>query len=476
MKNKLLPVFFLVIILSLSWRVNQQRSLSLRFVDEDDHVAGADLINRGHKLYEQISTNHQPLVYSFSAAVQQITPSDNLFMLVRRHRQAVWIYGALWSLFLVLSFGRSGLIFVGLFEFLKYGLLGNLLLMESLAVYPAAYLLSALLFTRRPQPVESLFLGWCSFLIIFNLVPLYPWLAMMILRLRPKLRWFLAGLLLPTLVLFSFYSPAAWFKETIYNNWLYAVPALNQIQAAGDWFRLVFFPFYAFFISGLQSQFIAMFFTGYLFASWFNRKLLWLYPLLFLANNRVLSPDAAYYEGFHLLPWLGLLIAIFIHSLKFLPKYILAGLGIWSLGLFLNRSMPYLNRTDPHHEYYVNYSAAEDVNFAVSNVAAAGDRLAVTAYQPLVGWQTNTRPATRQLVYYAWQSGVPELKAEYDQVFSGSNPPEIIYGTNDPRLLAEKYVNVLRWGQPTELFLRRDKFDSITAFQWSALQTRGFSK
>ena len=143
--------------------------------------------------------------------------------------------------------------------------------------------------------------------------------------------------------------------------------------------------------------------------------------------------------------------------------------------LFLNLGMPYFNQTDTNYEYYVNYSTAEDINFAIKNIATANDRLAVIAYQPLVSWQTNTDLATRQLVYYAWQSGVPELKAEYHQVFFGDNPPEIIYGSNEPDLLAAKYINILKFGRPTELYLRRDKFDSITVSQWAALETRGFS-
>lgn len=469
-------IFLLIIILGLSWRVSQQRSLSMRFVDEDDHLAGADIINQGYKLYEQISTNHQPLVYSASAAIQKIARADNLLMLIRRHRQAMFGYGALWSLLLVLRFRWPGLIFVLFFEFLKYGLLGNLLLMESLAVYPAVYLLFVRLFTSSSRVIELLFLGFCVFLIFFNLVPLYPWLAVILLLSLPKIRWILIGFVLPTIILFYFYSPFVWFREIIYNNWQYAVPALNMVKTGADWLKIIFFPFTAYFSPDLQAKFISLFFTGYLTASFFNRKLLWLYPLLLLANNRVLSPAAAYYEGFHLLPWLGILIVIFVYSLKFLPAYFRLGFGIWSLVLLVNPAMPYFQTTDPNYEYYVNYSTTDDFRFAVRQLARPGDRLAVTAFQPLVGWQTNTNLATRQLVYYAWQSGVPELKTEYKEVFSGNNPPEIIYGNNDPTLLAEKYVNILKFGQPTELFIRADRFAQITDSQWAALLTRGLEK
>ncbi|MDZ4229286.1 MAG: hypothetical protein U1C50_03470, partial [Patescibacteria group bacterium] len=467
------------LILTLSWRISQMRSLSLHFVDEEDHLAGADLIIRGYKLHEQIQSNHQPLVYFASAAIQKLTHPDNIFMLVRRHRQALFAYGALWSLLLVLRFRWPGLVFVLFFEFLKYGLLGNLLLMESLAVYPAVYLFAVFLEQKLPRRPELVFLGLCSFLIIFNLVPLWPWLGVLLLllffRARKKILWLAAGLLLPTLLLFSWYSPAAWFRETIYNNWLYAIPALNQVKTGLDWLKIIFFPFTAYATSGsLQAQFISLFFTGYLIAAAYKPKLLWLYPLLLLTNNRVLSPGAAYYEGFHLLPWLGLMIAIFSYCLAKLKLKFVLPLAIWALVLLLNKNMPYFSKTDVNYEYYVNYSTIDDFNFAVKNLLAPGDRMAVTANQPLVHWHTNTNLATRQLVYYGWEPNVPELKADYQRVFYGDNPPEIIYGGDEPKLLQEKYVSIFRHSQPTELFIRKDRFAQITDSQWAALSTRGF--
>src|SRR3989338_7152301 len=102
----------LALILGLSWRIAQQRSLSIHFVDEEDHLAGADLINRGYKLHQQIQSNHQPLVYFGPAAIQKLTQPDNIFMLVRLTRLAMFAYGTLWSLLLVLRFSWPGLIFV----------------------------------------------------------------------------------------------------------------------------------------------------------------------------------------------------------------------------------------------------------------------------------------------------------------------------------------------------------------------------
>src|SRR3989344_3645125 len=306
--------------------------------------------------------------------------------------------------------------------------------------------------------MELVFLGFSGFLILFNLVPLWPWLGLMLLlillKVKKQIVWLIAGLIVPALILFSFYSPIAWFRETVYNNWLYAIPALNQIKTLADWLKIIGFPFTAFSATNsLQAQFISLFFVTYLLAAWFNRKLLWLYPVLLLANNRVFSPAAAYYEGFHLLPWLGLLITIFaFFGAKLKLKFILP-LTIWAVILLLNKNMPYFNKTDPNYEYYVNYSTIDDYSFAVKNIADSNDRLAVTANWPLLHWQTAPKLATRQLVYYGWEPNVPELKADYQRVFFGDNPPEIIYGNDEPVLQSQKYTNIFRRGQPTEYLL-----------------------
>lgn len=474
------------LVMLVSFRISQTRSLSMHFVDEEDHIAFADYINQGYKLHRDIQNNHQPLIYFGSALIQKITQPDNIFMLIRRHRQIVYIYGLLWSLLIVWRFKNLGVIFVVFFEFLKYWLLGNLWLMESLAVYPAVYVFGNLLqvwFEKYKLKVaESIFLGLCAFLVIFTIVPLWPWLALVyllfLIKQKKMILWQGLGLLIGIVVLFSSnYSLVDWFRESIYNNWLYAIPALSPYKGPLDWLKMLVFPFLTFFTKGsLQANFIALFFSGYLLAAFKNRKLLLLYPLLVLANNRVLSPGTVYYQGFHLLPWLGLMIFVFGFSLKSIKyKYWLVFL-VWSGVLFLNKGMTYFIKTDTANEYYINYSTFEDMNFAIKNISKPTDRLAVLDNQPLIYWQTKTKPATRQLVYYGWETNVQNLKENYDRVFFGDNPPEIIYGGKEASLMAEKYINFQRDNQATLLFMRKDRYEEITPEQWTALETRRFNR
>ena len=110
-KNILILLLFSLVML-VSFRISQTRSLSMHFVDEEDHMTIAGLTNRGLKLYEDIQSNHQPIVYFSSAKLQQLLDPPNIFMLVRRHRQAMFAYGLIWSAIILWRFKAIGLIFI----------------------------------------------------------------------------------------------------------------------------------------------------------------------------------------------------------------------------------------------------------------------------------------------------------------------------------------------------------------------------
>lgn len=485
-KKSILIWLIFGLVMLVSFRISQSRSLSMHFVDEEDHIVFAEYINQGYQLHRDLQNNHQPLVYFGSGIIQKITHPDNLFMLIRRHRQVMFIYGLIWSLILIWQFKQIGLMTVLFFELLKYWLFGNLWLAESLAAYPLIYLSGqALLVWFKEKSLgkkELLFLGGCSFVIIFTLVPMWPWLAAVWLSLLIKLKKLIIypaiSLLILTLLLFlNHYSPTDWYRETIYNNFKYAIPAISPITGPFDYLKIAFFPFLAYAANGaLQANFIALFFTGYLIAAIKRPKLLWLYPLLVLANNRVLSPTETYYQGFHLLPWMGLLIIIFAFSWQYINPKIKLLFCLWAAVLLFNPGMQYRLKTNPANEYYINYSRFEDANEAIKIIFKPNDRLAVLTNEPLIYWQTKTKPATRQLVYYAWEPQVKELREAYNQVFFGNNPPEFIYGNKEKELVNEKYTELKRGKEGAFLFVRNDRYGQIATEQWQKLIDRGFNR
>lgn len=495
-KKTFLLFSIFLIIMAVGWHISQIRSLSFHFVDEEDHITIGRYTNRGFNLYQDIQSNHQPLVYFGSALLQRTLKPENIFMLVRRHRQVMFFYGLLWSIIIFWRFRSVGLIFVAFFEFLKYWLLGNLWLMESFAVYPAVYLFGSLLENWinkvKLKTPEWLFLGLCSFLVIFNLVPLWPWLAtiwlIFLIKNRLKVFWAAGSLAIITTIFFSAtYSFSMWFKRTIYNNFVYAVPSLSPFHGIVDYLKMVFFPFLAFFtLNSLQAKFISFFFTAWLVCLIYliikkDRRAIkigLIYLLLMLANNRILSPASVYYEGFHLLPWMGFLIFTFAFCLKTMEYKFWPVWLILAIILMSNKNVPIWWKTDPNYEYYVNYSPFDDFNFALKTINKSGQKLAISVLtnETLIQWRTLLDPATKQIVSYAWENLIPELKEDRDRVFSLDNPspPEFIYGSLQEQLVETKYRPLYRYGKATELFIRKDIFDKISPDEWDSLETRGF--
>jgi hypothetical protein len=498
-KKRLVILLLFGLIMFRAFKLADSRALSFHFVDEEDHIVFADYMNQGYRLYQDLSSNHSPLVYLGSSWIQKIVKPNSIYLLIKTHRLAIFAYSLIWSLLLVWRFEWIGLGFIALFEYLKYFLFGNLFLMESLAVYPAVYLLGIMLKSgleeKWPGRAESVWLGVCSFLVMFNLLPLWPWLAginlVFWLKNKKKFIWQSGTLIILSIFLFTLIPFKAWFKETIYNNYVYALPQLSTTKLPTDWLKLFFFPWLAWVTpNSLQAGFIRLFSSFWLVLgiNWLMKKdkrLGWLaisYLFLTLANLRVLSPGEVFYGGFHLLPWLGLLIITSFFWFKTLWKdsqlrWLITGATIiWSGGLLANQSMPYFWQTDPGQEYHINYSTFDNLNFAVKSLAQPGDRLAVLTSESLIYWQTQVKPATRQIVYYAWEHSVPELQREYEAVLSpqAKNPPEFVYGGDSGDWFKKIYTNLYKDEKATNLFFKKDRLQSVTPSQIEKLNSRNF--
>jgi len=489
--------YFIVFILISFWtyKVADNNVFSLHFVDEEDHIVFASYMNQGYKLYTDLSSNHQPIPYVFSAIVQKLSNPPNMPMLIKRHRQAIFFYGLFWGLMFMIFFRFKGLLAWVTLEMLKYALLGNQVLAESLALYPSMFLFwqTLRMLWQKIELSKSglLFLGFCFFLVGFNLVPLWPFLLVILLlwlySLKVKITPLLLGILIPIILLFLAISPLDWFNETIYNNTVYAMPQLNNLKTPWQKISLLIFPFLALGKSWFGQTIVIIF--GLMIWSlsiWLIRKdkqklmlLLLFYILAVLSNTRVDNPAATIFEGFHLLPWLGIWVALGIflyhHILLSENKTIIGFIGGVALViLFSNHSMPYFQKKDTATEYYVNYSNFEDNARILNILQQPQDRLAVLTSESLIYWQSGMRPATRQIVYYPWEESVPDLQKDYQNMLTQNNP-EFVYGGREQNLVANKYLNIVKNNEATELYVRVDRAKQITSEQIEAIEQFGFS-
>lgn len=503
-----LGIFFVSLLLT------EKFSQSFHFVDEEDHMVFGFFINQGKKLYRDLSSNHQPVVYLFSAGIQKISRPSNLFLLIKRNREGVFLYSFVWSLLLFSMFGPIFLLFSLFFELTKFFIFGNLILAESLVVYPLLFILGqifrVLFYSYKPKKWESFVFGLANFLIVFNVLPLIPSLIILNLIYLIKVKEFkrtLVGFFIPTLVLFIFAPPFDWFRETVFYNLKYAIPAISNIKTGNDYLTLALFPVLSFFKgdSSILRSYIQLFslilIMGTLFFTVSLRKkekkkkiifYLLLLTTIFLLNNRVLIPGKMYYQGFHLLPWYGAVIFFGLLTIefiiknnkgwqRFIPLLILIIGGAW---LLLSPDMVYRTKIDKDREHNINYYPYYLTGKAIKSISTLNDKLAVFPHESLLHWQSGLNPTTRQILYYDWEYHVPRLRREMEENFNHNSPEFIYWNTKQvgpasylpfmEPILENDYYQAIRLGVAQPLYIKKSKIRLIPDQQWQEWFKLGF--
>lgn len=443
-----LPILYLVMV--------KPHSQAFRFVDEEEHMAVGYLISQGYRLYRDVSPNHQPLNYLFSAMVHQTTP-DNFFMLLWRHRQAVFIWSGVWLILLAFKYRLKILPLLLGFETIKYFILGNEFLAESLAVYPLIYLFGSVVDDwqrghHRDKSPSWLF-GMAAVITVYLLIYLAPLVTILTLikwlRLDSKRRIsMLLGMALVGMSVLGLVDGWGYFRDTVINNYRYQIPELTPFKGVLDYLKLLGLPWLtAISPENLLGVWIAVSTWISSFATLFlihQRELTWkqggaLWWLLALANNRQLSAQIYYYQGFHLLPWLGLLIFMTGYlidlSLKNLSKKIKIGLLVFGVmvtfGLSVQPGSLWLKESDPATDNYIQYTPLYQISQEIKlKTGSEEDRLMVMPINSILHWSTGLKPATKQITFYHWQYQVPEQRADYETVMR-DNPPKFIVYTTD---------------------------------------------
>lgn len=531
--KKILTIAFLILVsfyFFQLWRVAHNYSQSYRFGDEDAHMAGGYLILQGLKPYNGFAVNHQPLIYYFSAAVQKIFHPNTLFLFIGRHREAIFAYSIFWNILYLIIFGPIIFFFTAIFEIMRYVMLGNKVLGESLAVYPLAMLfglaIKRLIFDKRLLTPEIIISSLSSFIAAFTLLPIWP--AIFILNLmifianrknRKELILQVASLIIPTIILFLFVPLKDYFRETFYYNYKYVIPNMNldKYKFPESYIRMVLLPFAAIknhpnFMEVAAAIFLFLY-AVILYRLRHTKKIWPFLTIIFalvLTNNRVYEIKPG---NFHLLPWLG---AYFFIPIVFIAQSfhcsinkkakitevgekryqafmlaILFALAIWLN--FFSRSDYYGNillnlHNNIESEHYINYADSVKYGLGIKAVMAPGDRLIGLPNDELVFWVAGANLATKPLENYDWQYNIPRYNKELYDVFA-NNPPEFYLATELNPLSAKspldyfilknldnKYVRVNHLGHTSNLYILKTKLPKITPDQWKTFKYLLFEK
>jgi len=476
-----------------------------RFVDENDHMIGGYFLLNGKKLYKDISVVHQPLNYYFSSLGQKIFDANSLYTFINRQRIMIFLYSFFWNLLYIIFFGPTLILFTFIFEITKYWFLGNLLLGETLAVYPVIFLfgilIKKLIFKKELNKLDLISTSAASFLGVFILLQMWPTIFLLNLGIfwtnRKKIYNFIyliVPFILLTIILFIFVPLKYYIQEVFVYSFTYYLPYMAKVNTIAGYLRMIFLP-----LTAIHPNFNSMeliiavfvfiyFIYGYVF--WKNKKLLafsFLIICLISTNNR---EDIIKMNNFHLLPWLGTYLFLPIALLPtFFKKnnFAIKELKITAFVVFIIiLSIIFVNflAKTPFNEIK-NVMSENDNNFhdinkygmAIKAIDKPGDRLISFPSDNLIHWVSQTDLATRQIEYYGWQYSIVEDKNRLIDVFK-NHPAEFVVNADTKNSLPQfirpyldkYYVQINEQGTPSRLFILKTIIPRITQDQWATFE------
>lgn len=519
-KNKLfITVLPLVIFCVLSVVILvglRENSQSFNFQDETDHVGmGWMMITFGRKLYTELSLNHQPIPVYFGALLMKLIPYVTLFDLIERIRLSMFLFLSLCGLALTWRFRWQGLIAYLLTYSVGYYYFAWHVLAESLAIPAVLYLFLVVLqylFTSKVakdtkwQGVDGILAAVAVVWVGFNLLPLWPFCLLVTLYLgwqftsQQRVTAVVTGVLL-VLLSFSFFSPMAWYEETVHNNLHYFIAyqdPLTTTQSA----RILFFPAVPFLTpTDAVAQtllFPSVLIIGILTYSLYTRsKLLnwqlylkagFVYILLIILNSRVYDFPVAFYQAFHLFPYVAAFFCItgFVVAngyTHFKNQYSMWAVAILVLGIFAHNVSWAFDSRDKLNEYYVQYGTQESYAQLVKVFAEPEDTLFSGpdgyGYMNII---SGLPIAGRQLFHLPWAYRSDKLRGEFHELIA-SEPPEFIYLLEDESgyhtdlvpVLAAQYTEIFHNEKRTHLYFITSKAKALTEEQQQYLQEKDFS-
>lgn len=481
-------LFFLII--SFLYKDN---IFSQRFVDEEENFAVGKYLLQGEKIYDDILTSHQPLGYIFSASIQNIAQPQDVYFLIKDHRLAVLIWSLIWSVVLILSFGRPALFFIVIFELTKSLIFGNLFLPEAFSVYPLVYLLGLTL-KNNFNLIKKVTFGFCIGICTFLLQPIWPLLVVLILLYIFKFKREAKAVVLPLIslafvvILVLYFAPFPAYIKSFYLNLTYTIPSYHNSYFAEPWIvtfiKSFFSPFLALIYSHTSITSTILKLTSLLFfiniiylllkRNYFQSLIIFI--LLGLANLRFVYPgNESYAAG--LLPWYGsyIFITLLLADSQLQTKLKFINISLIILVLFTAFRLGgdnLLKKGDPQKDYFINFSTHEDRGRAIKIMGGISDTLFVSPDNWLVYWASDTNHLPKLMGYYAWMAGLPQLHQEILTAFD-QKPPTFFYCDDckdlDLGKSLIKYQEIKKSGGSTRLYVLPERINTLTTDQKSTL-------
>ncbi len=439
------------------------------------------------------------LMADFSFVIQTIFHPTNIYELLLRHRQFIFLFAFIMDALIIYRFGLVGAGFALFYEFSKFYVFGDRFLAEGLIIYLMVYMLGVIWYkfsNRNITGKDYILSGIFTWLILFlrepyALVGLATYSIILFNRTQYKLKTAsFAIFLVLSLIILALTS----IKEYIFQVFTINGSFLLSGGPKGDGFlingfKIFFYPIYLYFggtwnlfrylILGLDTVFLALLVLYIKFYKNF-RLILILILLLGFANLRLVPPGFIFYGAFHLLPWYGMFIfSIFLilKEVKEKNKKIFWLSSVILIILFsyltLSPSSYTREKINPQYELITNYGNVLQIGEVVRSLSKPQDTLFLDGADDLIYWQAKLLSPYK----YSWYTSVmpffPIYTKARQEMFT-YNPPDFYYAfcTNGfpqslpPKEVLKQYQPLYSYGKPTCLYIKKTKIPQITANQW----------
>jgi hypothetical protein len=472
------------LVIGFGW-IYENQTMSIAFVDEEENFVNGKNLLEGNKMYDNIFSQHQPIPYLLSAGIQKFTKPNGLLMLVKRHREVVFVWAVGWWILMGLKFGWwTGGVAV-IFETIKWKYLGHLFLAESLVAYPVLFLILGI--GKSEKNKWQLFVwgtvwGFCW----WTLAPLWPLLGVLILikifgQKGKGIGWVGGGVAILTMVALWRTNIGGWYEAMIVTA-KYYVPLTNQGGALGNLLDGFIKPLKAILLIGKSEEVV----IEWLAVVWLlgivklilrkkYRLAILLWIILALSDTRKVGLDKVNYEGFHLIVWIIVIIGtgIMMWWQETKRGWWVVALGIalvwWKSGAILTK------KNNLYDEWFTRYSWKHTWAEAakILNQNDNQEKMLVVPDESVIYWQTGIKPASRFIFYYGWMEAVPKFREEVRVVMEDKTPTYLVYEKNGESQI-DRYLNKYRQlkqnGKEIPVYVEVNKSKKITTDQKNQLK------
>ncbi len=490
----------LFIFYALLYRPYMSRANSFGCFDDCMNFGGAYFMQQGRQLYSEVFFNHQPIMAYLSYGVLEVFKPASIFELLLNHKQFLFLFGFLSSIFIIRRFLWAGALFVLFYETTKFYLFGDRFIAESFIIYPLVYLTGLVWYrfqNKKIFPVEYIAAAFLTWFVVFSREPYVPLAGIEFLLLLgiPKTR-----LKQISYAFFALLSIATFLIQPI-NEYLYSIfyvslkgPGSDEITGANilglGILKILFYPLFVFF-GGVWNEFrvvlvgtstVFMILLGIEIKKKQYKLVFLVLVILSLANIRVVEPGVIFYGAFHMIQWFGLFLlftGLLLYQMKHSKRtvFFLSGILIVTFFAYFFHPQTFLRKqANPEQDFLTSYGQTLEISEVVKLLSTPGQTFYIDYSDDLnlSYWQAGRLAPYKYSWYVYVAPGFERYETARRDMFKNS-PPDFLYGI---LFLVSKeiYTPLYKNGKNSHLYIKKSLVNRISEEQWEKAGEFGYTK